>query len=79
MNDPELIALVTQAGSAGLIGWLWVTERRAGADREATDVATDPEDCQAGGRAGSGSRGGHASAGHREPFGQAGARDGGRA
>ena len=34
MNDPELIALVTQAGSAGLIGWLWVTERRAGADRE---------------------------------------------
>ena len=34
MTDPELIALVTQAGSAGLIGWLWVTERRAGADRE---------------------------------------------
>lgn len=32
--DPDSAALVTQFGVAGLIGWMWLTERRAGQDRE---------------------------------------------
>lgn len=31
---PELAATLTQFGIAGLIGWMWLTERRAGAERE---------------------------------------------
>jgi len=32
--DPEALALVTQFGTAGLIGWMWLTERRAAAERD---------------------------------------------
>jgi len=32
--DPEVVASVTQFGVAGLIGWMWMTERRAAAGRE---------------------------------------------
>lgn len=31
---PELAATLTQFGVAGLIGWMWLTERRTGAERE---------------------------------------------
>jgi hypothetical protein len=31
---PELATTLTQFGVAGLIGWMWLTERRAGAERE---------------------------------------------
>ncbi len=32
--EAELAAAVTQFGVAGLIGWMWITERRASAARE---------------------------------------------
>ncbi|MBX3402718.1 MAG: hypothetical protein KF699_04810 [Phycisphaeraceae bacterium] len=32
---PELLPALAQFGAAGLIGWMWLTERRAAADREA--------------------------------------------
>ena len=32
--EGELLAMVTQFGVAGLIGWMWLSERRAGAARE---------------------------------------------
>ena len=32
--DAEVLASVTQFGVAGLIGWMWITERRAAAARE---------------------------------------------
>lgn len=31
---PELLTTLTQFGVAGLIGWMWLTERRASAERE---------------------------------------------
>jgi hypothetical protein len=31
---PEIIATLTQFGVAGLIGWMWLTERRASAERD---------------------------------------------
>jgi len=34
MIEPELTATVAQLGAAGLIGWLWLAERRAAAARE---------------------------------------------
>ncbi|CAG0953166.1 hypothetical protein PHYC_00311 [Phycisphaerales bacterium] len=34
MLDPETTALLTQFGTAGLIGWLWLGERRAATERE---------------------------------------------
>jgi hypothetical protein len=34
MLGVESAALLTQFGMAGLIGWLWLSERRAGAARE---------------------------------------------
>ena len=30
----ELIPALAQLGAAGLIGWMWITERRAAAERE---------------------------------------------
>lgn len=30
----DLLAAMTQFGTAGLIGWMWLSERRAGARRE---------------------------------------------
>lgn len=32
--ETELAAAVAQFGVAGLIGWMWLTERRASADRD---------------------------------------------
>lgn len=32
--DPQLATLAAQFGVAGLIGWMWLTERRAAADRD---------------------------------------------
>ena len=32
--DVELAAAVAQFGSAGLIGWMWLTERRGAAERD---------------------------------------------
>lgn len=32
--DAELAAAITQFGTAGLIGWLWITERRSAAERD---------------------------------------------
>ncbi|MFA6043560.1 MAG: hypothetical protein WC718_01125 [Phycisphaerales bacterium] len=34
MPDPEIAAWVTQLGTAGLIGWMWLSERRASGARE---------------------------------------------
>lgn len=34
MPEAELTATVAQLGAAGLIGWLWLAERRAAAARE---------------------------------------------
>lgn len=34
MLEPEIAATLTQFGMAGLIAWMWLTERRAGAARE---------------------------------------------
>lgn len=31
---PELLTNLTQFGVAGLIGWMWLTERKAAAERE---------------------------------------------
>jgi hypothetical protein len=32
--EPEITATLAQLGAAGLIGWLWLAERRAAAARE---------------------------------------------
>lgn len=32
--DPTLTTTLAQCGVAGLIGWMWLTERRAAADRD---------------------------------------------
>lgn len=32
--DPALVTSLTPFGAAGLIAWLWLTERRSAADRE---------------------------------------------
>lgn len=32
--DPQLATMAAQFGVAGLIGWMWLTERRAAADRD---------------------------------------------
>lgn len=34
MMPPESIAALAQLGAAGLIGWLWLVERRSAVDRE---------------------------------------------
>lgn len=34
MVEPDALAALAQLGTAGLIGWMWLTERRAAADRE---------------------------------------------
>lgn len=34
MIEPELTTSIAQLGAAGLIGWMWLAERRAGAARE---------------------------------------------
>jgi hypothetical protein len=34
MLEPEITATLAQLGAAGLIGWLWLAERRAAASRE---------------------------------------------
>ncbi|GJQ28609.1 MAG: hypothetical protein HBSAPP03_04930 [Phycisphaerae bacterium] len=34
MIDADTTALLTQFGTAGLIGWLWLSERRASGERE---------------------------------------------
>lgn len=34
MTEPDLIVTLTQFGVAGLIGWMWLLERRAGTSRE---------------------------------------------
>jgi hypothetical protein len=34
MPDPQLAAALAQFGAAGLIGWMWLSERRAAAARE---------------------------------------------
>ncbi len=33
--EPDLIALATQFGMAGLIAWMWLSERRGAGEREA--------------------------------------------
>ena len=35
MPDTELAAAFAQCGAAGLIGWMWLSERRAAAARDA--------------------------------------------
>ncbi len=35
MIEPEIATSIAQLGAAGLIGWMWLSERRAGAAREA--------------------------------------------
>jgi hypothetical protein len=35
MLEPEIATSIAQLGAAGLIGWMWLAERRAGAAREA--------------------------------------------
>ncbi len=35
MPDTELATALAQCGAAGLIGWMWLSERRAAATREA--------------------------------------------
>lgn len=32
--DPDLATLVVQCGAAGVIGWMWLAERRSAASRE---------------------------------------------
>jgi len=32
--EQQVIAAVAQFGAAGLIGWMWLTERRSAAERE---------------------------------------------
>lgn len=32
--ETDIIGAVAQLGAAGLIGWMWLTERRAAAERE---------------------------------------------
>jgi nitrate reductase gamma subunit len=32
--NPEITSALTQFGTAGLMGWMWLTERRASAARE---------------------------------------------
>ena len=32
--DPQLATMAAQCGVAGLIGWMWLTERRAASDRD---------------------------------------------
>lgn len=32
--EQEVIAAIAQFGAAGLIGWMWLSERRAAAERE---------------------------------------------
>jgi two-component sensor histidine kinase len=32
--EPQIISSLAQFGAAGLIAWMWLTERRAAADRE---------------------------------------------
>ena len=34
MIEPEIATSIAQLGAAGLIGWMWLSERRAGAARE---------------------------------------------
>ena len=34
MPDAQIAAALAQFGAAGLIGWMWLTERRAAAARE---------------------------------------------
>jgi hypothetical protein len=34
MLEAELVTVVTQFGMAGLIAWMWLSERRSGAQRE---------------------------------------------
>lgn len=34
MVDPGVVGPLTQFGAAGLIGWMWLTERRAAGTRE---------------------------------------------
>jgi hypothetical protein len=34
MLDPQIAAACAQFGAAGLIGWMWLSERRAAAARE---------------------------------------------
>lgn len=34
MIEPEIATSIAQLGAAGLIGWMWLAERRAGAARE---------------------------------------------
>ncbi|MDX2131606.1 MAG: hypothetical protein SFY69_06115 [Planctomycetota bacterium] len=34
MLEAEAVALLTQFGTAGLIAWLWLSERRSGSSRE---------------------------------------------
>ncbi len=32
--EADLMSMVTQLGAAGLIGWMWLSERRAASERE---------------------------------------------
>jgi hypothetical protein len=34
MLDPEVVGSLVQFGTAGLIGWMWLTERKGSVDRE---------------------------------------------
>lgn len=34
VTDPEIISALAQFGVAGLIGWMWLSERRSAAGRE---------------------------------------------
>lgn len=35
MIEPELLGSLAQLGAAGLIGWMWLSERRGAMEREA--------------------------------------------
>ncbi|GEM_PF-989915 len=34
MLDPEIVGSLIQFGTAGLIGWMWLTERKGSSERE---------------------------------------------
>ena len=34
MVEPDALAALAQLGTAGLIGWMWLTERRAASERD---------------------------------------------
>jgi hypothetical protein len=34
MNEADLVGMIAQFGAAGLVAWMWLTERRTASERE---------------------------------------------